>query len=94
VILSIFNSRRDRLAKDAAREFLWLHRFIKEETLDQIEAQFARGDKVSSRFHAFGDGARSQSVGKLQDTPANRLLQAVVAGSACSALRAKQSTSS
>ena len=69
---------RHRAAENASSEFVRLHGLGKEKALDQIKAQFPRGEEIGPGFDAFGHGAYAKSIGEFKDSATHRLLQAVV----------------
>jgi hypothetical protein len=69
---------RYRAAQHGPRELLRRHRFREQESLHQIEAHLAHGEKVRPRLDALGHGTCSVSVGDIEDLAADRPLQPVI----------------
>jgi len=61
-----------------APKFSRLHRLAEHETLNQIEADLARGDKIITRFHALGDCAGADAPRDVDNRAAQGPLQAVL----------------
>jgi hypothetical protein len=62
------------MMRSGLREFLRRHGLGEQESLRQIEAYLAYGDKIGARLDSFSDGAGPQPVGKVDNLAAYALL--------------------